>query len=979
MADQPSRTTRRASSRRPGATGRAALAIALVVIVVASVAVIVRNRDAASADPPLRISPSVSPTASTVVAEVGAGFTGGERVELYLDSTDVADVIAPSSGVAKTGIGIPTRAAPGIHWVTAVGSTSHHVVRAKVLVRSNWTQGGFDATHDGFNIGEQAINGLSVYRLRGSWSATLGSGAIGPVAVTAGVAYAVSNGGTLSALPAGGCGAATCAPTWTAHPGGTLFGASVANGVVLLTSGDGKLLAYDAAGCSAKTCDPSWTATVGSGASAPPTVSGDFVYAGSSDGTVSAFKSGGCGGSSCSSAWSASVGSAVTGAPTLGYVPSLSKMVLWVGTQDGLVVALDAATGSRLWSVSVGGPVSGSIAFANEIMKFTMVLFVTTTVGTVTSLNGANGNLRWADSATPGQALSPPSVVTSRVFVGSASGQLFAYQAMGCGHGVRACEPLWSGGAAGDPGIVAQPSAGGGVVYVTRGDGSLEVFDVPGCKATVCPSPLWSSGADAGAAAPASVANGRLYVGTSTGSVRTYDVPGEKSPPAKPAVDQLHPWKWPFRHVVIVTEENHSFDNELGYLCWHWSHPNAPAPEPVQRRPGMGMTCDGAVTGKASGYGTLPLRKSPDIVPSVQHDWKGHQIAMAGGAMDGFDKILGCTLSRGFGCYTQYYPSQVPNFTRLGANFVISDRTFENDATATWGNRIDLIAAKLGGFRGEIPEQEPGGPSGPGWGCDSMKVTPFNHRGHEELVPSCYPRTNGTGPFRPSPVPYEPTILDSIDRAGLSWRVYEAEQIWSNGNVWSMCPTFSECLYGPQAGNMRPAKGLIHDAKAGTLPSVAYALPFPGAGSHHGTSEHNGTSMAKGDNQVGRDLEALMHGPEWRSTVVFITYDECGCFYDHVTPPKGLGIRLPMLIVSPYAKRGFTDHRTASMSSVLAFIEHLYGIEPLTNRDRRAYDFVDSFNFGQPNYQTVAMIEQQIPHWEAVWLRKHPVKGIDWT
>ena len=979
MADQPSRSTRRASSRRAGARGRAALVVAVVVIVIASVAVIVRNRDVAVADPALRISPSVSPTASTVVAEVGGGFTAGERVELYLDSTDVADVTAPSDGVAKTGIGIPTRAAPGIHWITAVGSTSHHVVRANVLVRTNWTQSGFDATHDGFNIWEQAINGLSVYRLRDGWSARLGSGTTGPVAVTAGVAYAVSNGGTLSAFPADGCGTATCAPTWTAHPGGTLFGPSVASGAAFVTSGDGKLLAYDAAGCGAKTCDPSWTAGAGSGVAAPPAVSGAVVYTGSTDGTVSAFKSGGCGGSTCSPAWSASVGSPVTGAPTLGWVASLSKTVLYVGTQDGHVVALDVANGSRLWSVSVGGPVSGSIAFANEILKFTMVLYVTTTDGSLSSLNGANGKLRWGDRPTPGRALSPPTVVTSRVFVGSSDGQLFAYQAEGCEKGERTCSPLWSGGAAGDAGIVAQPSSGGGVVYVTRQNGTLDVFDVPGCKQPACPTPLWSSGSRARATGSATVVNGRLFVGTDEGSVRTYDVPGEKPPPAMPAVSELHPWKWPFRHVVIVSEENHSFDNELGYLCWHWSHPSAPAPEAVQKRPGMGMTCDGAVTGKAMGYGTLPLRKSPDIVPMVEHTHKAHELGIHGGKMDGFDRISGCTLSWNFGCYTQYYPSQVPNFTRLGANFVISDRTFENDATATWGNRIDLIAAKLGGFVGDIPQQEPGGPRGPGWGCDSMKVTTFHYHGRLDIVPSCFPRTNGTGPFRPSPVPYEPTILDSYDRAGLSWRIYEAEQLWSNGNVWSMCPTFSECMYGPQAGNMRPAKRLIHDAKAGTLPSVAYALPFPGAGSHHGTSEHNGTSMAKGDNQVGRDLEALMHGPEWKSTVVFITYDECGCFYDHVTPPPGLGIRIPMLIVSPYTKRGFTDHHTASISSVLAFIEHLYGIKPLTNRDRNAYDFVDSFNFGQPNYQTVAMTEQQIPHWEAVWLRKHPVKGIDWT
>src|SRR5262249_7179915 len=86
--------------------------------------------------------------------------------------------------------------------------------------------------------------------------------------------------------------------------------------------------------------------------------------------------------------------------------------------------------------------------------------------------------------------------------------------------------------------------------------------------------------------------------------------------------------------------------------------------------------------------------------------------------------------------------------------------------------------------------------------------------------------------------------------------------------------------------------------------------------------------------------------PDWASTAVFITYDDCGCFYDHVPPPEGLGIRVPMVIASPYAKPGFTDSNVASFSSMLAFTEHVFGLSPLSARDAGAYDFADSFDFG---------------------------------
>src|SRR5262249_51510097 len=117
--------------------------------------------------------------------------------------------------------------------------------------------------------------------------------------------------------------------------------------------------------------------------------------------------------------------------------------------------------------------------------------------------------------------------------------------------------------------------------------------------------------------------------------------------------------------------------------------------------------------------------------------------------------------------------------------------------------------------------------------------------------------------------------------------------------------------------------------------------------------------------------------PDWASTAVFITYDDCGCFYDHVPPPKGLGIRVPMVIISPYAKPGFTDSNVASFSSMLAFTEHVFGLSPLSDRDASAYDFADSFDFGQPRTARTKLSRHRPTQAERRYLKHHrgAIKG----
>jgi len=251
--------------------------------------------------------------------------------------------------------------------------------------------------------------------------------------------------------------------------------------------------------------------------------------------------------------------------------------------------------------------------------------------------------------------------------------------------------------------------------------------------------------------------------------------------------------------------------------------------------------------------------------------------------------------------------------------------------------------------------------------------------------PSCVPFPDGHGTYldalgKTSPVPWVPTIMDRLDSALLSWKLYAGAELdktaspfEASGYQWAICPTFADCLETPQAKNLALASQVITDATNGTLPAVSIVTPTLT------NSQHNTVSMSVGDNWIGDVVNAIMTGPDWSSTAIFITYDDCGCFYDHVAPPSGLGIREPMVIVSPFAKRGFTDSNVASFASLLAFIEHNFGLRPLANADAAAYDFSNSFDFSQQVLSTIPMINSVETPEDLKYLKEHPPDADDAT
>lgn len=423
----------------------------------------------------------------------------------------------------------------------------------------------------------------------------------------------------------------------------------------------------------------------------------------------------------------------------------------------------------------------------------------------------------------------------------------------------------------------------------------------------------------------------------------------------------------PIKHVVVIYLENHSFDNVLGRYCD--DHP--------RRCPNGGMP---ASVRLSDGARVTPS-VTPDRVPKLNHTVASQVAAMNGSKMDGWQHVGGCG-APAYPCISGYRPSALPDITTLASRFAISDNTFSMADSPSWGGHLYAVSANMDGFTGDNPVPAPGVKSQPGWGCDSKKVTPWHASPTSRLidVPSCIPDNalpeSDGGAFRSTPVKHIPTILDRLNTAHLSWRIYGATQQDGNhpglgpladGYVWSICPTFAECLDTSQKDNLVSSGNFQENALLGELP--AFSVVTPG-GPSFPDSCHNVFSMTACDNWVGSLISSIETGPDWDSTAVFITWDDFGGFFDQVPPPATLnadgqqaGPRVPLLIVSPYARAGYTDTTPTTFAGILAYTEHTFGLAPLARNDAAAYDFRKAFNYHQAPLKPVAMTARPLPRW----------------
>jgi len=477
---------------------------------------------------------------------------------------------------------------------------------------------------------------------------------------------------------------------------------------------------------------------------------------------------------------------------------------------------------------------------------------------------------------------------------------------------------------------------------------------------------------------------------------------------ATPAGPDLGGLRDKIEHVVVIFQENRSFDHYFG----------------VYQPPGGGAAAglldhDGELDPRFTGlqknaagvpYGYLPV---PFQVPGFQdallenrpfhlapyipaghnvpwdpmHHFFRMWVQMDNGAMDRFVALAlpGHHALRETGPVTDpvemmfaqstpsgavlgfYTRDDLPFYHHLADEYVLFDHFFQAMAGGSTGNALYLAAARSAVRRDPPPAMT------------GTLTPPVFDRGYDQagIMINDLPPVNGPtevfmGPLDAGPPPDQqtyPNIGDRLNAASLSWAWYN--EGWNAVKPWALKTAFgagdgsivvdTPSLYlshhnpfqyypswfgNVKAGHIRDAADFFEDVKTGRLPNVSFVKA---TGAH---DEHPANSAPRwGEEWVASLLKAVGAGPLWAKSAVVVAYDEGGGFWDHVAPPKpdayGCGTRVPALLVSPWARRGYIDRRTADTTSVLALIEARFGLQPLQQRDAKAYNLLDGFDFSQ--------------------------------
>jgi len=375
------------------------------------------------------------------------------------------------------------------------------------------------------------------------------------------------------------------------------------------------------------------------------------------------------------------------------------------------------------------------------------------------------------------------------------------------------------------------------------------------------------------------------------------------------------------QHVVVIMQENRSFDEYFG------TYPGA----------------DG-IPGVAGNTGNLPCLPDPGrscVTPyhdrndrnlGGPHRQRDARADVNGGLMDGFVAAQrrgerGCEQVFNPACGTQggqsdvmgyHTGADIPNYWDYAKHYVLQDHMFQSDAS--WSLPAHLYEVSAWSAR-----------------CSDSNPQSCVNDDENPAFPPDYQR-HALGVLNTKIPEYPWTdVTYLLHRAGVSWNYYVAPgtepdcptgtmscpptpQRSTTPGIWNPLPYFTDVKQDGQLGNVQPLGSFYAAAKSGTLPSVSWISP------NGADSEHPPALVSTGESYVTGLINAIMRSPDWDSTAIFLTWDDWGGFYDHVVPPtvdaNGYGLRVPGLVISPYAKQGFVDHSTYSFDAYLKFIEN---------------------------------------------------------
>jgi len=200
------------------------------------------------------------------------------------------------------------------------------------------------------------------------------------------------------------------------------------------------------------------------------------------------------------------------------------------------------------------------------------------------------------------------------------------------------------------------------------------------------------------------------------------------------------------------------------------------------------------------------------------------------------------------------------------------------------------------------------------------------------------------------------TLADTMQARHVSW-MYYAPPAYDSGYIWSAFDSIRHIRFSNLwRTNVPPDTRFVDDVRRRRLPSVSWLV------TNEELSEHPPYSMCLGENWTVSQINAVMHSPYWSSTLIVLTWDDFGGFYDHVPPPRydyiSLGPRVPTLVISPYARPHHIDHHLLEFDSILKLVETTFGLPPLTQRDRTAPSLSSSLDYNQQPLSPLVLHEK---------------------
>jgi phospholipase C len=379
----------------------------------------------------------------------------------------------------------------------------------------------------------------------------------------------------------------------------------------------------------------------------------------------------------------------------------------------------------------------------------------------------------------------------------------------------------------------------------------------------------------------------------------------------------------PITHVVIIVQENRTVDNLFN-----------------------GFPGANTVTSGENSLGQMvPLRSVALKAPyDVYHGHNAFDVEYAGGNLNGFDRVQSSCRAKtppkqcppaNVRAYAYVPKTNVQPYWDMASQYTLADDTFQSNQGPSFPAHQYLVSGTSTLWDGSpLRAAEnpilPGGKAQTG-GCDAPKgsiviaIDQNGGEGHKHFP--CFVRSS---------------LMGEADAASVSWRYYQA---FSGPGLWNAPDAISAIRYGNSFANVIvPSSQILTDISNGDLASIVWVIPTTAASDHPEINDGTGPSW------VASVVNAIGESQFWDSTAIFVTWDDWGGWYDHVVPPVynsfELGFRVPLLVISPYAKQGYVSHAQHEFGSILKFTEETFGLPSMDTTDERADDLSDCFTFG---------------------------------